>query len=376
MIKKLRSAIILFLLVVKIIFRSFLAQVFRVVHSVLSSLRIAWRTQTILSRYNFLLIFLTTVAILVIVGCNSGTTEIEAKHTSSTVVQSPVETKVVTHALGEVEIPANPKRIVVLDESLLLDPVLALGVEPIGVISCQGCEENFRGIPDELVTGIPRVGSLGEPSLEKVIALKPDLILVRTWFKDSYDLLSKIAPTVMSDFFSMYDFKERLRYMAQVLGKSDRAEELLTQYQNRIQQLRQQLGNQLETKTISVIYLTGSADVFYTYNPDFLAYGQIINDVGLKLPLVQQNQKEWELTLSIEVLPEYDADVLFVMTEHLSTKFKEANPEPLSFLKQPIWSQLKAVQNNQVHKVNWTVGGPIGANRVIDDLYKYLVKTP
>ncbi|MEH2443971.1 ABC transporter substrate-binding protein [Nostoc sp.] len=69
-----------------------------------------------------------------------------------------------------------------------------------------------------------------------------------TWLKNSYKLLSNIAPTVMIDFPKMYDFKERLRYVAQVLGKSDRAEELLTHYQNRIQKLRQQLGKQLEKK--------------------------------------------------------------------------------------------------------------------------------
>jgi len=172
----------------------------------------------------------------------------------------------------------------------------------------------------------------------------------------------------------MYDFKDRLRYVAQVLGKSDRAEELLTQYQNRIQKLRQQLGKQLETKTISVIYLAGSADIFYSYRPDFATYGQILGDVGLRL--IQKNQKQPELTLSVEVLPKDDADILFVMTEHLSQFFKKANAEPLSFLQKPIWSTLKAVKNKQVYRVNWSVGGAIGANRIIDDLFKYLVKIP
>lgn len=375
MIKKLGSVIILFLLLFKTVCYLFLGQFVRTVHSVLSNSRISRKSQAVLSRFKFSSIFLSMLVVLAITACHSSTAEIEAKHAGRIAPQSSVATKVVTHALGEIEIPIHPKQIVVLDEHLVLDPVLALGIKPIGVLSCQGCEEEFRGIPDELVSGIPRVGYLGEPSLEKIIALKPDLILVRRGAADSYNLLSKIAPTVMIDFLSMYDFKERLRYVAQVLGRSDRAEELLNQYHDRIQKLRQQLGNQLETKTIAVIYLKGSADVFYTYNPEFLAYGQIINDVGLKFPLVQQNQKDRELTLSIEVLPKYDADVLFVMTEHLSTEFKEANPELLSFLKQPIWSKLKAVQNNQVHRVNWTVGGPIGANRVIDDLYKYLVKT-
>jgi iron complex transport system substrate-binding protein len=61
---------------------------------------------------------------------------------------------------------------------------------------------------------------------------------------------------------------------------------------------------------------------------------------------------------------------------NLPTETKEENSETLSFLKQPIWSQLKAVQNKRVYKVKWDVGGAIGANRIIDDLYKYLGSTP
>lgn len=62
--------------------------------------------------------------------------------------------------------------------------------------------------------------------LEKILNLKPDLILGLTWLKSSYKLLSRIAPTVLFHSPSMYDFKERLRYVAQVLGKSDRPDQV------------------------------------------------------------------------------------------------------------------------------------------------------
>ncbi|MFN6562894.1 MAG: iron-siderophore ABC transporter substrate-binding protein [Nostoc sp. ChiSLP01] len=373
--KKAFNRILLLFFVIKAVWLLIFAKFVRVVHIVFSSLRILWQNRQISSNYKFLPFFLIIVIVLAIAACHSNTSQLEKKQTSSTAVRVPIATKFVNHVLGQVEIPLKPQRVIVLEENLILDSVLALGVKPVGVMSCHGCEENFRGIPSDLLANIPVVGNIGsQPSLEKILSLKPDLILGLTWLKNSYGLLSKIAPTVLIDFPSMYDFKERLRYVAQVLGKSDRAEELLTQYQNRIQKLRQQLEKQLETKTISVIYLAGSADVFYTYRPDFLAFGQIISDVGLRL--IQQNQKELELTLSIEILPKYDAEILFIMTEQLTRDFKQLNPEPLSFLKKPIWSILKAVRNKQVYKVNWTVGGPIGANRIIDDLFKYLVYTP
>jgi iron complex transport system substrate-binding protein len=314
----------------------------------------------------FLLFLLTIVVFLAIAACN---------HNIPQSAKSQIATKTVSNILGEVKVPLKPQRVVVLEENIILDSVLALGIKPVGVAYCRECEEKFRGIPSDLLADVPVVGNIGtHPSLEKILSLKPDLIFGLTWLKSSYELLSSIAPTVLIDFPTMYDFKERLRYVAQVLGKSDRAEELLTQYQNRIQKLRQQLGKQLATKTISVIYLAGSADIFYSYRPDFLTYGQILSDVGLQL--IQKNQKQLDLTLSIEVLPEYDADILFIMTEHLNQDFKAANPDFLSFLQKPIWSKLKAVQNKQVYRVNWTVGGVMGANRIIDDLSKYLVKTP
>ncbi|MEA5605706.1 iron-siderophore ABC transporter substrate-binding protein [Nostoc sp. UHCC 0252] len=320
---------------------------------------------------------MTIVAVLAIAACNHNTPQQEKSQIEidkPALAQTPIETKTVSDALGKVEIPVQPQRVVVLEENIVLDSVLALGIKPVGVMYCRDCEEKFRGIPNELLADVPIVGSIGsQPSLEKILALKPDLILALTNRKNLHKLLSRIAPTVMIDFPTMYDFKKRLRYVAQVLGKSDRAEELLTHYQNRIQKLRQQLGKQLETKTISVIYLAGSADVFYSYRSDFLGYGQIITDAGLRL--IQKTQKELQLTLSIEVLPEYDADFLFIMTDFLTKDFKQANPEFLSFLQKPIWSKLKAVQNKQVYNVNWNVGGTIGANKIIDDLFKYLVKT-
>lgn len=375
MIRKATNAIVVLLLAIKFFWLLALSKFAWIAQAISLKLHAVWQPRKALNSYKHLSIFLIAVAVLAIAACNNSTPEIAAKHTNST-VRSPAETKVVSHALGEIEIPANPQRVVVLDDQVLLDPVLALGVKPVGALSCFNCEEGFRGIPNDLVTDISDVGTRSEPSLERILSLKPDLIVAREWQRSSYDLLSDIAPTVVVDYYSISDFKERLRYFGQVLGKSDRAESLLTQYQERIQELQQQLGEQLETSTISVIRLMGSTDVFSTSKPGLFTFSQIIGDVGLKLTQIQQEQEEDDLTFGIEALPQHDADFLFITTHHPLTEGEKANSDPLFFLNQPIWSQLKAVQNKQVYKVYWDVGGPIGANRVIDDLYKYLVNTP
>ncbi len=46
---------------------------------------------------------------------------------------------------------------------------------------------------------------------------------------------------------------------------------------------------------------------------------------------------------------------------------------------QPLWRQLKAVQQNHVYLIDgstWGGGNLLAADAVIDDLYKYLVEVP
>jgi iron complex transport system substrate-binding protein len=345
------------------------------VQTVFLSWHILRQSRKIWHGYKFVLIFLAMIAVLAITACHNDVSQLNQRQTSSSVTRTdksalaPVTTQVVSHALGEVKIPLKPQRVIVLHDMLILDSVLALGVEPVGSTYWPLDGESFRGIPGDLVANIPQVGSISQPSIEKILSLKPDLILGMQFQKNYYELLSAIAPTILIDHHKLSDFKTRLRYIAQMLGKSVQAEEILTQYQERTQQLRQQLGKRLKRITISVVALEGLN--FYTYKSDFAISSQVISDVGLSLPLIQRNQKESYLLSSIEVLPEHDADVLFVMAD-----WTKANPEHLSFLRKPIWSTLKAVQNKQVYEVDWHVGGPLGANRIIDDLSKYLINTP
>lgn len=307
-----------------------------------------------------LLLFLTTFTILVINACHHSS--VQTKNQDKTAIASPVATKIVEDDFGQVEIPLEPQRVIVLDDHTVLDPVLALEIKPVGVVSCSPtCLEPFRGIPEELVVDIPDVGvNAMEPSLEKIVGLNPDLILANGTNKKIYKQLSAIAPTVLNDYHNIADFKGRLQHFAQILGREEKVEEILARYEERIQKLRQRLGTKLETKTVSILYFYNSQIV---PSRDSLTHYQVLSDVGFQFTQAHQNVGISWNPLSLEALPDYDADYLFLIT----------NDQSLSFLEKPVWSTLKAVQNNQVYAVTWDVGGPIGSNRVIDDLYRYLV---
>ncbi|MBF2050109.1 MAG: iron-siderophore ABC transporter substrate-binding protein [Elainella sp. C42_A2020_010] len=328
-----------------------------------------------LRRTTLFLLSLTAIIVFSITACNSKILWLRPAKINSTIVQTDqsslaqksAATKIVSHTLGQVEIPVHPQRIVVLDGSFFLDPLLALAIKPVGAATCPYCIKSDT--LNQFDADIPLVGHWEQPSLEKILSLKPDLIVGHIWQKQYYALLSAIAPTVMIDTDSEVDFKKNLKYLAAILDRSDRAEEILAEYNQRIQKFRQQLGEKLKTKTVSVLHLYGSGPTVHVYGSDFAPYGQVMIDAGIPLIPAYKKLKGY-LEVSLEALPDWDADILFidVLRKTDSEKLKS-----LSFLKQPIWSTLKAVQNDRVYAVSWasTVVGPITANQLIDDLYRY-----
>jgi iron complex transport system substrate-binding protein len=321
--------------------------------------------------YRYLKSFLLgIVTIILLLACHSNISPnaITGDNTLST-SSLPVATRVVKHALGETIIPTQPQRIIVLNDISLLDPVLSLGIKPIGTVSYfPQYDFLFRGVTNDEAAGIEFVGVGNQPNIERIIMLKPDLILMREYQKNAYEQLSAIAPTVVVDLPGMnYSFKENLRFIAQVLGKSEKAEEVIAEYYERVRKLQKLMGERLQKIEVSVINLF-SESIIATYSGNE-TYNQVFQDLGIRLTPKLANQQQETLISSIEVLNKYDADILFVM--NISGNKVAA----LSFFQNPLLSTLKAAQKNRVYEVQhnrWWTYGFLGVNKLLDDLFKYL----
>ena len=281
--------------------------------------------------------------------------------------QKSVATKTVSHTLGQTEIPLHPQRIVVLDANreFLLDGLLALGMKPVGLARCSSCiaSDPFSDVLGE----VPSVGTEGQPSLEKILMLKPDLILGYSWQESFYPQLAEIAPTVIvNPYDGGNDFKRNFRKLAERLGKSDQAEGVLAEYNDRIQKFQQQFGEKLKSKTVSLIWFFESS--FHVYGPEHLFMGWVMSEAGIQfIPAYKELGRDVRFNMSIESLPDWDADFLFVAL-YYEGSFEELE----SVFKQPLWSTLRAVRNDQVYIMTESPsGGPIGANQFIDDLSDY-----
>lgn len=117
-----------------------------------------------------------------------------------------------------------PKRIVSIVPSqteLLFD--LGLKDEVVGITK-------FCVHPEEWFRNKNRVGGTKSISLEKVKALKPDLIIGNKEenFKENIEDLRKIAPVWMSDIFNLEDALDMIRKIGELTNSFERASELAT----------------------------------------------------------------------------------------------------------------------------------------------------
>lgn len=276
-------------------------------------------------------------------------------------------TRKVKHFLGETEVPAQPQRVVVLDTGEL-DIALSLGVKPVGAVIA-GAESEFPAYLRDRTDGIAKVGTVTQPNLEAIAALQPDLILTNAVrHKDIYGQLSQIAPTVVAESLG-YHWKDSLRLFAEALGKTAEYEQLMSEYHGRLDQFKQAMGDRLSQTRVSTVRSFPDHVRIYM-RQSFM--GTIIDDAGLPRPAAQDKMQFMEKGTE-ERIPDMDGDVIFVMYYG-----REQGDNLSQLTKSPLWAQLEAVKNGKVYEVDdghWGLGlGPIAANKVIDDLFKFLVE--
>ncbi|WP_317112489.1 iron-siderophore ABC transporter substrate-binding protein [Chroococcidiopsis sp. SAG 2025] len=277
--------------------------------------------------------------------------------------------------MGETCVPNNPQRVVTLTHHFL-GHTLVLGVKPIGsnARSIEQSSGNYLDVQSYLgnkTEGIMLSGIDVSPNLERILRLKPDLILATEYNEDIYPLLSQIAPVVIAQFKDVIlTWKEGFDFIAKVLGKEEKARQVLNHYYQRIEKLKISLGDCYKDQTISVAGSAGFNMFAYTESG---FPGSILSDLGLKRPETQNifSPEGVIYDISEERLEQVDGDVLFFLA------FDREGKAAFERLKQrPLWKTLKAVQQGQVYLVNgytWTGSNFLAADAVIDDLYKYLV---
>ncbi|MEW2375109.1 iron-siderophore ABC transporter substrate-binding protein [Micromonospora sp. NPDC047812] len=279
------------------------------------------------------------------------------------------ETREITHAMGTTKVPAEPKRVVVLDTDKI-DTALSLGVTPVGAATAGEARSWPTYFGEEKLAGIKEVGVLTEPDLEAINALKPDLILGSKFRQEKfYDELAAIAPTVFTEKVGI-TWKENFLFDGKALGKEQQAKDLLATYETRAREFGGKLGD-AATREVSIVRFMPTE--IRVYGPDSFS-GIVIGDTGLGRPERQQLTGKEDRRMdrvSPERIGEVDGDVIFV-----TAYGEKAAAEQAKVTGGTLWKGLSAVKAGKSHVVSdeiWMTGIGIGAaNKILDDLEKYV----
>lgn len=309
-------------------------------------------------RRSIALLTVVALSIGILTGCSSNKDSNNAKQ----------ETRVVNSIKGEVEIPANPERIVDIsgssEELAILGhiPVATANVDSYATDSIPSYMEDKLG--DATVVGHSMMETM---DVEAIIAADPDLIIMAERQEPIYEELSEIAPVVMIEDLSN-DWEAKLLGIAELFDQKDEAQKWLDDYYTKAKSL----GNEVkeangEQTYVAVLATSGQFMVFSEGG-----IGTIINtDMGLSKPENMPAQDSITLpTVSIEGLAEIDADHIVVIAD----ASEKANLESSS-----VWSEIRAVKNGNVTILDASpyfsqAYNPIGRELLLEQLKDELIK--
>ena len=272
----------------------------------------------------------TCMTAMMFVGCASNGTANEDKTTENTVT--------VTDVRGDVEIPADPQRIV--DLSGNSDILSILGYDVVGTANSDAYDyTKFPSYLEETLKGAEILGYSMQDTMdvEAVMNLNPDLIVISTVQEKMYDALSEIAPTVMIQLEAL-NWKDDVRALAKVFNKEDVANEWIANYETKAKEAGDKIKAEYGEDTTYLSFLASGGQFFIF---DGAGFGDVLyNDMGLAKPAGMPEQTDISLpVVTYEGLAAIQSDYIFVIATDEDLAQLEANS---------IWNNLPAVKNGNV----------------------------
>ena len=279
------------------------------------------------------------------------------------------KTITVRDAKGEVEIPAEPKRIV--DLSGNSDILSLLGYSVAGTANSDAYD--YTRLPTYLQEPLQGAKILGYSmqdtmDIEGILELHPDLIIISGVQEKMYEQLKKIAPTLMVE-LAQTDWRQDVNTFARMMQQEDRAASWLKSYDEKAKKAGAAVrkANGEDTTYLALLASGGQLFVF-----DAAGIGSVLyEDMGLQKPANMPRQDSISLpVISYEGLADLDADHLIVVGTDADMKALKKNS---------IYKSMQAVKNNRVLELPsspyFNIGySSIGRDVFLDEVQSLLVK--
>ncbi|HEY8451205.1 MAG: iron-siderophore ABC transporter substrate-binding protein [Micromonosporaceae bacterium] len=275
----------------------------------------------------------------------------------------------------EITLDAPARRVVALEwgEAEML---VTLGVMPVGVADVEGYRRWVSAAP--LDPSVTDVGMRGEPSIETIVALEPDLVIMERGPGggpvEQIEQYVKVLVTTGSDASdNLNRMREDFRMIATAVGRLDEAERILADFDAALEAGRKAIADAGATGApfaMADAYRTGS-DI----NVRMFGEGALVSQVAIALGLRNAWPGEGDEMWGLEVT-DVEGVTRLRDQEELRFLYNASHGEDLigeALPGNPIWDSLPFVAEGRVHRLTdgiWTFGGPASCRQYLDELVR------
>ncbi|AUH42068.1 iron-siderophore ABC transporter substrate-binding protein [Streptomyces sp. CMB-StM0423] len=281
----------------------------------------------------------------------------------------------------KVTLENGPATKVVGTEWNVVESLVSLGVDPVGVADVKGYRTWDTAVP---LTGEPKeIGTRGEPSIDTIAALNPDLVIATTDLPESaVKQLGEHAPVLTLRSADAADplgqMTENLDLIAKATGTTDRAEKLKADFDAKLDEGKKAIdeaglgGKKIATADGYVVSNQVSIRAFTAGSQ----LGAVNERLGLENSWDVKGDKDYGLgSTDVEGLTKLPGDTQFV---YVANDKDEASTPFTGVLKDnSVWKSLPFVKAGDVHRIEdgtWMFGAIGSMNQYVDSLVAELTK--
>lgn len=240
----------------------------------------------------------------------------------------------------EVTINKNPERVVILYNSYL-DIWMRNGGNVVGKLEDTVGQEPIANTED-----IEIVGKFGGISVEKLLSVEPDLVIINSSIPSQMELVTPLeangVQVVSLEYKGKEDYLKLARFFSAINERDDLFEENALKVEKKIDDI---ISKVPEDKEIKILVMVASArEIRARDSSDYV--GLMLDDLNTINIADTSGEMLQDKNFSMEKIIEEDPDFIFVQTTGSDMeKIKERLIQDVE--SNPAWSSLTAVKNNR-----------------------------
>jgi len=254
-----------------------------------------------------------------------------------------------------------------------VEHLVSLGVKPVGVSDVQGYNAWVKAEP--LSGSVEDVGVRGEPSMDAIASLRPDLVVATTDLPaGAIKQLEQLAPVIVLRSADASDgigqMRENLRLVAKATGTEQRAQELLADFDAKLAEGRRALA-QAGLAGDRFFFADGYVEAGQVSIRPF-AEGSLVSDVTERLGLVNAWPGKGDPAYGLDST-DVEGLTRLKHVDHFIYYHNDlaGGPDPFTdgLAGNAVWRSLPFVKSDDVHRLPdgiWMFGGPSSMTQYID----------